>query len=223
MSQQPGSEEPNTPEFGELATPARPARPEYGEYATPEEQRARIAQPADATAWAAPVEKSGNLFASAPAAKNASAGSGAKAATAVARNLLVDRILTSLLLGYGFISVITTLPSLFDLPLLMNQAYDELAAQGVIPEAPVFEGSQLASTLGWILAIVWASLWVVSFAWALQRMRTGKLAFWVPLAAGIVASLLLAGTAMFLVASDPAFIDILNQVANDTAIETAAN
>ena len=154
------------------AAPPSPARPQFGEYATPEEQRARIREPAPwqlAQTPAAPVvtDAPGPAVPSAPA-------------PAERRTRPVDRIVTFALLAYGLVNVVSSVPAFLD-----YGAYAEtmLAVMGVdaqISDPAAGRGWAIASVL--VLTIGWCATVAVSW-WSVRR---GRLTWWIPLSAGIL-------------------------------------
>jgi hypothetical protein len=161
--------------------PDRP-RPEYGEYATPEEQRARIQQPIFPDP--VPVEPVPEPVEAAPAAR-------------AVRPRLFDRVATLVLLAYGLVTVVTSIPSLVDYG---TYAGDLLAAMGV--EAQL---SDPAAGRGYGVAavIVMAVLWLVAALLSWISIRSGRLSFWIPLVAGAVANLVAGALMVIPLVSDP--------------------
>lgn len=187
-------------------------RPQYGEYATPEEQRARIQQPdvtdaldtgrapdagaaarADgpgggAGAW--PGDRTG----AGPGAEPAADGAGKRSA----RGRTIDRIATIGLLAYGFITMIGAIPSMID--------YGAYAATMLETMGVDAELSDPAAGRPWAVgaSLVLAAGWLATAALSAWRLRRDRVAWWVPLAGGIlftfVAGMLVAVPLM----SDPA-------------------
>ncbi|WP_109210903.1 MULTISPECIES: DUF6264 family protein [Microbacterium] len=166
---------------------ARP-RPQYGEYATPEEQRARIQEPAP---W--------QLEALTPIMTDAPEPGIPQAPPVVEkRQRPVDRIVTFALLAYGLVNVISTVPAFLD-----YAAYAEsiLATLGVEAEL-----SDPAAGRAWGIAAVLVLIigWCATAAVSVWSMRAGRLTWWIPLVGGI-AFIFLAGALMAIpLMNDPA-------------------
>lgn len=173
----------------EPSVEVRRSRPQYGEYATPEEQRARIQQPAP---W--------QLEAVAPVMTDA-VDPGIPSDPPVAaekRQRPVDRIITFALLAYGLVNVISSVPAFLD-----YGAYAETILAAIGAEAEV---SDPAGGRAWgiaaviVLTIGWCATAVVS-VWS---MRAGRLTWWIPLVGGVV-FIFLAGALMTIpLMNDPA-------------------
>jgi len=99
-------------------------RPQYGEYATPEEQRARIAQPDATDALQAGVHPETGRSGSGPRVSAAHAPQSPARPSAAAPATgwrLADRVVTIGLLVYGLFNVIFTAPRLFDFAGFANE------------------------------------------------------------------------------------------------------
>jgi len=165
----PGTE-PSPPEPHD-AEPS-PARPQFGEYATPEEQRARIREPAPWQLEQTPVTP---VMTDAPGPTDS-----APAAPVERRTRPVDRIVTFALLAYGLVNVVSSVPAFLD-----YGAYAEtmLAVMGVDAQISDPSGGRawaIASVL--VLTIGWCATVAVSW-WSVRR---GRLTWWIPLSAGIL-------------------------------------
>lgn len=137
-------------------------RPQYGEYASAQEQRAHIRQPERATAHTpAPVPQP------AVAAR--------RAAPHARRASTPGRVITVLLLAYGAVNVLVTVPSLLNLAATVTPTYRRLGIPGTF--------TNLAGAHVWGSAA--AVVLVVGFlatAWAgLRAVRRGRSAWWIPL------------------------------------------
>ncbi len=155
------------------AAPDPRPRPQFGEYATPEEQRARIQEPAP---WQiAPVAPPEPVAAGVP-----TPGIPAAPPVGVARPRAVDRIVTFALLAYGLVNVVSSIPAFLD-----YGAYAEtmLAIVGVDVKM-----SDPGAGRGWgIAAVIVLSLgWLATAAVSVWNMRRGRLSWWIPLTAGIL-------------------------------------
>lgn len=157
-----------------MSTPeeSRP-RPQYGEYATPEEQRARILQPApDAGSPHTPPAAPAPYIPHPPAAP---------ATTTAARpSRTGDRIITIALLAYGLVTVITAVPQLLDFT-GFAEAWMEMA--GV--EEP-FTNTAQGAQFGAIGAVVFVVGWVVTALLSWRSLARRRLTWWIPLVGAIV-------------------------------------
>lgn len=157
---------------------ARP-RPQFGELATPEEQRAAIAVPADVAApEPVPVVEKGKH-----AAAPESLAQQTQTADGVVRPPL-DRFASWVLLGLGLFNILTTSSALIDLPAAITQFF---AADDLDPYGPV----GLGRALGIGALIVNAGLWILTLVIVQRRVNAGRISWWIPLVAGVVANVVL--------------------------------
>lgn len=115
-----------------------------------------------------------------------------------------DRILTVALLVFGLFNVLTGIPAMLQLAESLDQAY---ASQGFGD----YTSDGLASALGIAANIVNVLLLVAAVAASVRQLRTGRLAFWIPLVAGataVVVTIVLIGAAML---GDPALASYLQE------------
>ncbi|HEY0260140.1 MAG TPA: DUF6264 family protein [Lacisediminihabitans sp.] len=168
-------------------TDPRP-RPKYGEYASPEVQAKAIGTPAEPpppTAPPAPLRPY------------------SPAATAVPRPRRWNVVLSVALLAYGLINIIGGFFQFSDPASLLNDVY---AAQGI----GTFTPSALATALGVVINVSSAVLWIIAAAVTGRLLRRNRLAFYVPVIAGVVASIVVGVCLLVLMFSDPAFTTYVN-------------
>lgn len=177
---------------GAVPAPDPRPRPQFGEYATPEEQRARIAQP-DASLVYEPapvVESAAPVAAPQPA--------GAPTATARARTRPVDRIVTFALLVYGLINVIYTFPALADFNEYAQRMFDILGVDATLTDPSAGRPWGVAA------AIVLAVGWLITAALSWISVRRGRVSWWIPLVGGVVFTFASATLVLVPLMNDPA-------------------
>jgi len=103
----------------------------------------------------------------------------APAAAAARRGPSWDRVLTIGLLVLGVLNVLTSIPQFLRLPETLDEAY---ALQGFGD----FTADDLASAVGVAVNVVNVLLLLGAVALAVTRLRAGKIAFWVPVVAGVI-------------------------------------
>ncbi|MCD2442739.1 DUF6264 family protein [Agromyces sp. SYSU K20354] len=168
-------------------------RPQYGEYA-PEGwtwQPPAAAQHTDDT----PV-----VAAAAPVA--------AVAGTTATRRP-VDRAWTIALLVFGVFGVIYNSASLMLLPQNLLESMQLSAAILGVEPATSFTPGPAVPTIVAIGVAVQVLLWLGAARWSIVRIRSGRLAWWVPLVAGAVAFVAVVITSSLIMASDPDFLTSL--------------
>jgi hypothetical protein len=201
------------PRFGEYAEDTRP-RPQYGEYASTEEQLASIKDPAArelARPAPAPVVDPATQTGqpTLPAMASWERPSGADVDRSGAPPLIerqarpLDRIVTMLLLAFGLFQTLVYIPSLLQFGETMKRTFETLDI--------AFTNTAEANTMGIVILLVYCVLWVTALLLSMFSLRKGRLAFWIPLVAGILAALI-ASVLMLVVASgDPSFIAYMNR------------
>ncbi|MFK4761008.1 DUF6264 family protein [Microbacterium sp. ZW T5_45] len=176
-------------------------RPQYGELATPEEQRRAAGLPPldevppspDAAPELSPAGSAVPPVASAPP-------------PTPARRNPVDRFATIGLLAYGLVNVVSTAMSYLNLPAVMTEAMKILGVEGE------FTNYAQGRLWGTIAAIVLFAGWAATTVFALRRLRTGKLSWWVPLV-GAAATMIAASICVAIpTMNDPAFIAYVNSM-----------
>lgn len=185
---------PDEPERQPTQPPPRPTSgqaPRWGEYAPiagapagPEDAARRPAEPrAPAPVPPAPT----------------SAGSGDVGAR---KPRTWDRILTIALLAIATYNVLSGFFAYSNLADTLGQVY---AMQGI----GEFTSFELADTIGSVLNVLQVSVFVVVAVLSYRMLRQSRITFWVPLAGGVLVSMVSAVLIIVLLASDPAFQDYL--------------
>jgi hypothetical protein len=186
-------------------------RPQYGEYATPEEQRARIAQPeaTDAlTSGQSPdlVAPAATPAAVPPGSAPAAAPAAAPAPGLTPRGRRIDRIATLALLGYGLVNVLFAAPGLLSLADTAEQYFSILGI-----DEP-FTNLAAANVWGPVAGGLYLLGYAATAFFAVRMLRRGRLAFWVPIAGAIVTSTVVAICISVPLAGDPAFLAFVEQL-----------
>lgn len=231
------SDERPRPAYGEYANEKR-KRPQFGEYATPEQQRAAIRVPASDDNESVPIEKHDDSVRTDDRTRNEGTRPDHRAGNAeqepdqrphqwpnhqknqqaapadtdpvAEARRRTDRFSTYILLGVGLFSVLSTAPSLLQLPKMLTQAYGQFGMGE-------YTNTELATTIGWVILIVYAGLWVVALLLSLRRLAARKATWWVPFVIGVVANLVYLILLTVAMVNDPAFMQYVNGIAQGTA------
>jgi hypothetical protein len=190
-----------------MSDPGARPRPQYGEYATPEQQRAAIKAPETNPHYAPPEELQSYQAASAAGPTNADArftaqgeaGSDRPADSTALRHP-ADRVVTIALLVLGLYNVITTVAGRGGIADQIDAAYQSMGLAGNYVVTP------LTGIVADVVAVAFLALWVAAAAlssWAIVR---GRMAFWIPLVAGVVASIVSGVGYLILFLHDPTFL-----------------
>lgn len=173
----------------------RRPRPQYGEYATPQEQAKIIA---DSLPPVSPLLVP-QAIAGVPNPPDASARVGTSPPASPGRRpRRWDLILSAALLGYATINVIAQLALRDTLATIATQFY---LTQGIGDYTP----TALTTSLGDALNVITLALFVVTVLGTVWMLRRGRIAFWVPIAGGVLATIVALVFVVILLQSDPAF------------------
>lgn len=167
-------------------------RPSYGEYATPEQV---------AKARGMSLEEYERHLASlaVPRTPEPAEPSVVPAASKpVVRRGRRNRFATTALLTFGLASVLLSIPGLLQLGDGMQAAF---AQQGMA----AYTSFALARTLGLVAIVAQLLVWLVALAASVTALRHGRVSWWIPLTAGVIAVLIVSAVAVAAVVADPAF------------------
>ncbi|GAB3609907.1 hypothetical protein GCM10027414_20320 [Humibacter ginsengiterrae] len=191
-----------------MSDPVSRPRPQYGEYATPEEQRAAIKAPETNPHYAPPDEHPAYAPQASPLHPDAAErftppqqpdAERPSDAPAVLRHP-ADRVVTIALLVLGLFNVITTIAGRDGIAGQIDSAYHSMGLTGDYVVTP------LSGTVADVVAIAFLALWVVAAGLSSWAMLRGRIAFWIPLAAGVLASLVNVVGYLILFLHDPTFL-----------------
>lgn len=206
-------------------TDPRP-RPQYGEYATEEEQRAAIKDPESNPHYAPPEPAldgpsgrgedvdgapfSGRTGAHESGGRGAgvsgeSSGDEPQVSASPALRHPADRMISIALLVFGLYNVITTIMDRDDIATAIDQAYRSMGLSGD------YTATALTGTVADITSIVSLALWVAAAGLTVWAIARGRLAFWIPLAAGLLAAIVSGVGYLVLFLHDPTFLAYLQQ------------
>ena len=193
-----------------MSDDAQRPRPQYGEYATPEEQRAAIKSPQLNPHYAPPehphhAEGEASQQDARPAAadpREPAAGSPPAPAT---RRHPLDRIATIALLVLGLYDVIGAFSGSNGVVSQIDVIYRSLGISGE------YKPTDLTDTVAGVVAVVFLVLWIAAAALSAWAVVRGRIAFWIPLAAGVLAAIVSAVGGIILTLHDPAYLQFLNK------------
>ena len=120
-----------------------------------------------------------------------------------------DRVVTILLLVFGAFGALNIASSFFALGNQIRLMATMIGLENVEPAGWV-------NTLGTVSGLATLLLFALTAIYSIQRMRAGKIAFWVPLAAGGVAFVLLMVIPMIAMTSTPEIMQAINSDPNGT-------
>ena len=116
-----------------------------------------------------------------------------------------DTVLTFALLGVGLYTVLSGYVGFSQL----SDVFDQMFTQLGIGE---FTNVDAANTAGVIASIAQTVIWVIAAVGAGISLQRGRLAFWWPLAGGVLANLILVILVGVVMASDPAYAEYVTQM-----------
>jgi hypothetical protein len=174
------------PRYGEM----RPT-PRYGEYATPQDQ-------AQAMGSSAPM-----LPSDAAPSQVGPAWGGPTAASTRPTPRRWDLVLTAVILAYATLNVVSQLFLTSSLSTVIKDFY---RLQGIGAYTP----TPLAVTLGVVLNVVTAVLYVATVVLTVLQLRRGRVAFYIPIIGGVIAMLVALAFVVVLLTGDPTFTSYMN-------------
>ena len=125
-----------------------------------------------------------------------------------------DRFFTVALLVIGAITVISTFGELADLAGTIDETYRLQGIEGR------FEARDAAGTVGFVINVIRVAALLWAAALSISRLRAGKLAFWIPLVAGVVGTLALMIGIGSLILGDPAFLAYVEAIGTTGVVPT---
>ena len=114
-----------------------------------------------------------------------------------------DIILTSILLAFGSYNVLSSLWGFSNFGSIVAKAFDQKGLDA-------FTSFGLASGVGLGLNVFGVVLLGITILVSVRLLRSNRVAFWVPLSAGVLNVVIIAVGMIVVMVSDPAFTDYLN-------------
>jgi len=109
-----------------------------------------------------------------------------------------DIIITTALLLFGVYDVVISLSGFTSLGNSLRAAFEQQGVEG-------FASAELAAEMGATINVVRVVLLAIAIVVSLLLIARGKLAFWVPLAAGVASAITVIVCVLVVVISDPGF------------------
>lgn len=196
-------------------------RPEYGEYATPQDQARAMGLSygdtgiADAsksdTSKPADVARQGDKPAEKSATKPVKQQTPDKPERKRQEPVMADdqgerpvrtwdAVLTVVLIVIGVSAVLVSIPGFADLFDVINAAYTQL-------DRGPYTSRELAENIGFAINAGQIAILVVTIALSVRALRTGRIAFYIPLLGGVATLLLMMILLGVATVGDPAFMD----------------
>jgi hypothetical protein len=126
-----------------------------------------------------------------------------------------DRILSYGLLVLAAFNVITGIPPMLDLAGTLQRTY---TAAGL----GAYTSDSLASSIGVAINITQVVLLLAAVVLTLGNLRRGRISFWIPLTAGVVATVVMMVLLAFAIFGDPGFTAYVDQRMQDVGTITTA-
>ena len=171
-------------------------RPQYGEYASPQEQAKAIAQsqPLQSTvpstppaSLASPVAPASVTPPATPAIDNVPGQRGS-----------FNRLATIVLLALGLVYLIGGASSFLALPQTLGLVYQQWGIGDYL-------ATSFASTLGIVVVVAQAVIWLVVAVMSLRRLRMHRTSWWVPIVGAVATFIVTVILMAVVIMSDPAF------------------
>ncbi|MET4157586.1 DUF6264 family protein [Agromyces sp. PvR057] len=180
-------------------------RPRYGEYAP------------EGWTWQPPVDPKAVPDAAADAAQAeasvppaAAQGSAPGVGQAVAPAIPRDRLWTIALLVFGVFGLLYNIVAIVQLPTTALESAKLSSAMLGVDGPTSFTPGPAVPTIIATGVLLQLLLWIGALLWSRARLRAGRLSWWIPVAAGVVAFVVVTIIGMLVFASDPDFLTSLS-------------
>lgn len=114
-----------------------------------------------------------------------------------------DMVVSIVLLVIGFFSVLIAVLNAFTITYQMEQIYSQYGVDG---EYQPGAGAAIATAVIILSHIV---LYTLAVIFTIVLIRKRRISWWLPLSAGVLASVIFIGTFVALIVADPALLDVL--------------
>ncbi len=114
-----------------------------------------------------------------------------------------DTVISIVLLGIGFFSVLIAILNAFTINYQMDAIYEQYGVDGSYEPGA---GAAIAMAVIILSHIV---LYVLAVVFTIVLIRKRRISFWLPLSAGALASVIFIGTFVALIFADPTLLDVL--------------
>lgn len=118
----------------------------------------------------------------------------------------LDAAITLGLLAAGVVSTISTFPELVDLAGTIDAAYRIQGIDGRVA------ATDAAAAVGFVLNVIRVAALLWSIALVVPRLRSGRIAFWIPLAAAAASTAAVVIGIGIIVIDDPAFLAYVDSI-----------
>jgi hypothetical protein len=115
-----------------------------------------------------------------------------------------DMVISIVLLVIGFFSVLVAILNAFTISLQMEAIYEDYGIDG---QYEAGAGGAIATA---VIIISHLVLYVLAVVFTIVLIRKRRISFWLPLSAGVLASIIFIGTFVALILADPALVEVLS-------------
>ena len=118
-----------------------------------------------------------------------------------------DMVVSIVLLVIGFFSVLIAVLNAFTIGMQMQTIYEDYGIEG---EYQPGAGGAIATA---VIILSHLVLYVIAVIFTIVLIRKRRISWWLPLSAGVLASVIFIGTFVALILADPALVDVLTNQA----------
>lgn len=133
----------------------------------------------------------------------------------------MDRFVTWVLLGFGIVTVATSLAQYANLVQTLSELYQQFAAMDASFALTRYTDTEFATLIGQIMMTVDAGLLGFTVWWALARMNANRRAIWVPVVGWLISTTVTTILVLVALYHDPAFAPAFTQWMNHIAQSAA--
>ncbi|MFF2372716.1 DUF6264 family protein [Agromyces sp. NPDC058110] len=121
-----------------------------------------------------------------------------------------DRLWTIALLVFGVFGAIYNIMAIVQLPATALESAKLSSAMLGVDGPTAFTPGPAVPTILATGVVLQIALWIGALLWSRARLRAGRLSWWIPLVAGVVAFIVVTIVGMLVFASDPDFLTSLS-------------
>ena len=114
-----------------------------------------------------------------------------------------DMVVSIVLLAIGFFSVLIAVLNAFTIGIQMQTIYEDYGIDG---EYQPGAGGAIATA---VIILSHLVLYVIAVIFTIVLIRKRRISWWLPLSAGVLASVIFIGTFVALILADPALVEVL--------------
>ncbi len=131
--------------------------------------------------------------------------------------LRMDRFVTWVLLGFGIVTVATSLAQYTNLVQTLSELYQQFGAMDASFTLKRYPDTEFATLIGQIMMTMDAGLLGFTVWWSVSRMNSNRRAIWVPVVGWLMSTVVTTILVTVALSHDPAFGPAIAELVNNIA------